>query len=109
MTDLRVVEKRRSKGGTRYYPTIAYAYEVAGQRFIGSRLQFGDAGRITPARAQETLAPFTVGGAVPVDYDPQRLSEATLSTDMRGTAVTEVLGFIMAAAGILAGLFIPLT
>lgn len=105
VTGRAVVHRQRPKGGSRWEPTLAYSYEVAGRRHAGSRLAFGSVERVTAAAAETALAPYQVGTRVAVHYDPANPAASTLDTSTRGTATTEILGWMMIALALFVGSF----
>lgn len=105
VTAARVEHRRRSKGGSRFVPTLQYTYDVGGQRHTGTRLAFADTERVTEAAAQQVIAPYPVGGAVAVFYDPADPSVSTLSASMEGTMILVLMGWFFAIISLLIGLF----
>jgi len=64
---------------TLYRPVLLYEYEVAGQRFRGSRItQSPGLDRGVPEFAQKVIDRYPVGSAVAVRYNPRRPDESVL-------------------------------
>ncbi|MCI0580932.1 MAG: DUF3592 domain-containing protein [Chloroflexi bacterium] len=63
--------------GTRYRPQIRYRYQVAGQTYEGSKIQFLE-GATTLREAQARIAPYALGQAVTVFYNVNRPQAALL-------------------------------
>jgi hypothetical protein len=68
------------RGGKQLYrPLVKYRYEVAGQRFEGTRIEWAaSAGYRQYTRARRVLDRYRAGRAVVVHYDPQRPGMAVL-------------------------------
>ena len=67
-------------GATVYRPAIAYEYEVAGRRYTGDRLRFGDVDSVHRLDAEALVSRYPVGATVTVAYQPDRPEVATLET-----------------------------
>lgn len=66
---------------TAWYPEVAYAWTVNGQRHTGRRIQFGETPRFArEAAAQAVCDRYRAGASVPVRYNPADPSEAVLET-----------------------------
>jgi hypothetical protein len=64
-------------------PVIGYTYEVNGRRFKGTQLRIGGRQLEQERAIAETLvAPYAVGQAVPVHYDPAKPEESILDLAM---------------------------
>lgn len=101
-------EEQDSEGDseTAYYPEVAYAWTVNGQRYTGRRIQFGE----TPRFARQTAAQavcdrYRPGASVPVRYDPANPAEAVLETKKPSafkaivfTVVVLILTFVIGSA-----------
>ena len=63
-----------------YAPEIRYAYEVNGNSYVGETIKFGLSQVHYPSeeRAREWLAPYPVGGAPRVRYDPAKPENSAL-------------------------------
>ena len=70
----------REEGRQQFRPTVRYSYEVDGQRYECSRIQWAAAGFRTYTRARRLLDRYRSGSAVKVHYDPSRPSFAVLQT-----------------------------
>lgn len=76
-------EEQDSEGDseTAYYPEVAYAWTVNGQRYTGRRIQFGETPRFARQTAAQTVCDrYRPGASVPVRYDPANPAEAVLET-----------------------------
>ena len=67
-------------GTTVYRPAIAYEYEVAGRRYTGDRLLFGDVDSVNRLDVEAIVSRYPVGSAVTVAYQPGRPEVATIDT-----------------------------
>jgi hypothetical protein len=66
---------------TAWYPEVAYAWTVKGQRYTGRRIQFGETPRfLRESAAQAVCDRYRAGASVPVRYDPSNPAEAVLET-----------------------------
>jgi hypothetical protein len=78
------VEQRRSsssEGGysTSHYPQVIYEYTVNGQKYMGSKINFGmEVGYGWAGMAERIIAKYPVGGMVQVYYDPGDPIQAVL-------------------------------
>ena len=69
----------RNGGRQRFRPTVRYRYEVAGQRYEGSRIQWAaKEGFRKYTRARRMLDRYRSGTAIKVHYDPSRPGMAVL-------------------------------
>jgi hypothetical protein len=69
----------RDDGRQRFRPVVRYRYEVAGQRYEGSRIQWAaKEGFRKYTRARRTLDRYRAGSAIKVHYDPSRPGMAVL-------------------------------
>ena len=69
----------RDGGCQRFRPTVRYRYEVAGQRYEGSRIQWAaKEGFRKYTRARRMLDRYRAGSAIKVHYDPSRPGMAVL-------------------------------
>ncbi len=67
----RVVAGYRRHGHSSYAPDVEYAYSVAGQRFVGTRMSFSSVGSgRDPVPSQDVIAHYQVGKRIRVFYDP---------------------------------------
>ena len=75
----------RDEGRQRFRPVVRYRYEVAGQRYEGSRIQWAaHQGFRKYTRARRMLDRYRAGSAIKVHYDPSRPGLAVLQP---GTAI----------------------
>jgi len=63
---------------TYYAPLIRYTYVVNGREREGSRLRFGLTTARSRAAAEKLLAPYPVGAAIKVRYDPENPDQSVL-------------------------------
>jgi len=78
----------RETGRQRFRPVVRYRYEVDGQRYEGSRMQWAvDAGFRKYTRARRLLDRYRTGSAIKVHYDPSRPGTAVLQTGTSHAAV----------------------
>jgi hypothetical protein len=98
------VEPRRSHSEhgytTSYYPVVMYEYQVNGQRFMGSRINFGaQVGYGSANWAQKTIMRYQTGGMVEVYYDPndptQSVLERSAGSGSRILVLVAVLIFVI--------------
>jgi hypothetical protein len=69
----------RDGGRQRFRPVVRYRYEVAGQRYEGSRIQWAaKEGFRKYTRARRMLDRYRSGSAITVHYDPSRPGMAVL-------------------------------
>jgi hypothetical protein len=69
----------RDEGRQRFRPVVRYRYEVAGQRYEGSRIQWAaHQGFSKYTRARRMLDRYRSGSAIKVHYDPSRPGTAVL-------------------------------
>ena len=69
----------RDGGRQRFRPVVRYRYEVAGQRYEGSRIQWAAReGFRKYTRARRMLDRYRAGSAIKVHYDPSRPGMAVL-------------------------------
>jgi hypothetical protein len=69
----------RDEGRQRFRPVVRYRYEVAGQRYEGSRIQWAaKEGFRKYTRARRMLDRYRAGSAIKVHYDPSRPGMAVL-------------------------------
>jgi hypothetical protein len=77
-----VVETGVNRGGTSrnpyYVPAIRYAYEVNGKARQGTRIRFGLLTARSPRGAEAILAPYPVGAAIQVRYNPDDPDDSVL-------------------------------
>lgn len=92
---------------TVYRPQIVYSYEVAGVRLQRTRVQFGASWHEqVKSKAEHAIAPYPVGQAVLVRYNPQRPSESALEPGVaplwRASVIFSLALFALGACGWLA-------
>lgn len=63
-------------------PVLRYRYVVAGQPYVGFRVSYAGYGISKDAMAR-LIAPYPVGSAVQVSYDPARPARSVLDTSAR--------------------------
>ena len=69
------VELARARLTRLYEPTVTYTYSVAGSRYDGDRLFYGDTFFYREASARARIAPYPIGASVDVRYradDPRQ-------------------------------------
>ena len=67
------------EGRQRYRPVVRYCYEVGGERYEGSRIQWAaSSGYRKYTRARRILDSYRFGHTVQVHYDPKRPGVAVL-------------------------------
>lgn len=75
----------RHEGKQVYRPVVRYRYEVGGERFEGSRIQWAaTAGYRKYTRARRMLDRYRSGSTIKVHYDPQRPGVAVLNPGRAG-------------------------
>ena len=91
-------ESRDREGGTStwYNPVVTYAYSAGGRQLTGRRLRFGNYRSANRRKAEAALAPYPVGGAPAVRYNPENPEECVLETSKPGP-----LNLVMALFGFL--------
>jgi len=94
----------KSGSGTDYRVVIAYAYEVAGQRFEGHRIAFGDnlwGNARSRDEMQRRVAFYHPGREVTVYYDPASPDRCTLTAGVGNLPfnATLAVGAALAIAG----------
>ena len=69
----------KREGRQRYRPVVRYRYEVGGERYEGSRIQWAaSAGYRKYTRARRILDSYRSGHVIKVHYDPKRPGVAVL-------------------------------
>lgn len=91
-TSLRMLSKNRNY---KHVPTVRYAYEVAGKRHEGDRIQFGLTEAASKSVAEQTIKPYPVGGKVNVFYDPKDPAKSVLETSDKAGKGRVIGGWIM--------------
>lgn len=81
---------------TWYNPVVTYGYTVGGRELQGTRLRFGNYRSSSQKKAEAALAPYAVGTAPLVRYNPEKPEECVLETKKPGPVY-----LIMAAAGLI--------
>lgn len=82
-------------GSTWYNPVVTYGYTVGDRELQGTRLRFGNYRSASQKKAEAALAPYAVGSAPVVRYNPQKPEECVLETKKPGP-----LYLVMAAVGL---------
>jgi hypothetical protein len=90
----------RDGGRQRFRPVVRYRYEVDGQRYEGSRIQWIDQGYRKYTRARRLLDRYRNGSIVTVHYDPSRPGSAVLQTGGSNTAVLRPVYVIASTAAV---------
>ena len=103
-----VVEEDRDRDGsdtTWYNPVVAYSYEVAGEKILGSRIRFANLRRGSRKKAEEIVARYRAGDNVTVRYNPEKPKEAVLETQKPGPLylVLAMAGLVFMAVGLILG------
>jgi hypothetical protein len=100
-----VIEAGVSRGGSSrsayYSPVVRYSYEVNGKTRQGTRLRFGMVTTQGRGGAEKILAPYPVGGAIDVRYNPDNPDDSVLEPARVGRNL--LFGAIACALLILAG------
>jgi hypothetical protein len=81
---------------TWYNPIVTYGYSVGGRELQGTRLRFGNYRSSSQKKAEAALAPYAVGTAPVVRYNPDKPEECVLETTKPGPVY-----LLMAAAGLI--------
>ncbi len=69
---------------TWYNPVVTYAYTAGGRELTGRRLRFGNYRSASRSKAEAALAPYPVGSAPAVRYNPEKPDECVLETKKPG-------------------------
>lgn len=94
---------RNSRGTTRYYPVLAYAYRVADSSYRGTALRLGSPSFSTHAEGVLALRPYGAGATRPVHYDPD--DPATSVLELRALTWTDRLLLPMALVALGIGVY----
>jgi hypothetical protein len=88
---------------TWYNPVVTYGYSVGDRELQGTRLRFGNYRSASRKKAEAALAPYAVGSAPLVRYNPARPDECVLETKKPGPAylLMAAVGLIFVVVGIL--------
>jgi hypothetical protein len=81
---------------TWYNPVVTYGYAVGGRDLQGTRLRFGNYRSASRNKAEAALAPYAVGSAPVVRYNPEKPDECVLETKKPGPVY-----LLMAAVGLI--------
>jgi hypothetical protein len=73
-----------SDDGETLTPQVEYEYVVAGVKYHGTRLRYGQIGSWSRKHAEGTIAPYVAGAHEPVFYNPRNAAESVL---IRGTGL----------------------
>lgn len=84
------VTSHRTQGGYQYAAKITYDYTVGGKAYTGDRVRFG-AHAGARAKAEQDVAKYPAGAAVPVHYAPHQPQTSTLETGIAGPSVWGLL------------------
>lgn len=94
-------ELRDDGTGTYFFPIVHYRFTVDGRTFEGVRRLTDDS--VAAAFAEEHLAPYSVGAALPVRYDRARPERNAADEEIASPAKTLAIGAgLVGAAAILA-------
>ena len=88
---------------TWYNPVVTYGYAVGGRELQGTRLRFGNYRSSSQKKAEAALAPYAVGSAPLVRYNPDKPEECVLETTKPGPVylLMAAVGLIFVVVGIL--------
>lgn len=88
---------------TWYNPVVSYGYSVGDRQLEGTRLRFGNYRSASRKKAEAALAPYAVGTAPVVRYNPERPDECVLETTKPGPVylLMAAVGLIFVVVGIL--------
>jgi hypothetical protein len=81
---------------TWYNPVVTYGYKVGDREIQGTRLRFGNYRSSSQKKAEAAIAPYGVGTAPLVRYNPDKPEECVLETKKPGPVY-----LLMAAAGLI--------
>lgn len=101
-----VVEEESTdrEGGTStwYNPVVTYAFTAGGRELTSRRLRFGNYRSATRRKAEAALAPYPVGAAPAVRYNPEKPEECVLETSKPGPLylVMALFGFLFIGFGL---------
>jgi hypothetical protein len=105
VTSSEVLEEESTdrEGGTStwYNPVVVYTYSAGGREMTGRRLRFGNYRSATRKKAEAALAPYPVGAAPVVRYNPQDPGECVLETSKPGPLylIMALFGFLFIGFG----------
>lgn len=77
-----VLESQLEKDVDGWGPYVRYGYSVKGKRYVNDRLYFYLSNRSTEHEARKHLAPYPVGKAVTIYYNPRSPANAVLDRRM---------------------------
>ena len=102
--DVEESEDNDGNSTTWYNPVVVYGYSVGERELQGTRLRFGNVRSSSAKKAEAALAPYAVGSAPIVRYNPDKPEECVLETKKPGPLylVMAFFGLIFLAIGILA-------
>ena len=90
------IEEEPSRFSRGYTPTVIYSYLVAGTKYQGKRLRFGNNGYFLRASAESRLSPYLVSSNVRVRYDPRRPGRAVLEPGVGASTIFNLVFFCLA-------------
>ncbi len=84
-----------------YFPGLRYTYQVAGERYQGTRIRFGsDISFDTRTEAKAFLARYPEGGSVTVHYNPADPSDAVLEPTAHRLGILTLVGGLLTLGGL---------
>src|SRR5262245_57887628 len=90
-----------SEGGEGYTPRVEYEYAVAGAKYQGARLRYGQTGSSTRERAERIVAGYPSGSSVMVFVNPRQPEDAVLvSGTSWGNVAILLAGLVFIGAAI---------
>jgi hypothetical protein len=103
-----VEEESRDREGhtsTWYNPVVRYAYTAGGRELESQRLRFGNYRSASRKKAEAALAPYPVGAAPMVRYNPDKPDECVLETRKPGPIylVMSLFGLLFIGFGLFWG------
>lgn len=90
---------RTARRDTDYSVSIRYSYEVAGQKFEGQRLQYGNKSHDKHSMAKQEQSLYPAGKEVQVFYDPRNPKSSVLLKGIGTTWLAMGLGFMALVLG----------
>jgi hypothetical protein len=95
-----------------FVPQVAFAYEVSGTTYQGSRVSYADLKERTKQKVVDFVARYPVGADIQISYDPANPAESVLEPSTKGTNPFNIgIVFLLAAgaACLLGGIYLQLT
>lgn len=81
--------------GPRAHPVVAYRYQVNGESYLGTRIDFSFARIYYTPEAEAILAGYPAGAQVTVYYDPHDPAESTLEQRHSNIAGGVMVGLLL--------------